>query len=139
MEHEWVPQHEVRFGGAEGALTVLLGEGPVGVLVSEEARIECGPLEGTVRGCFDFDAAAVKQSLVALLARPDLTGHVHLTGSEHGEFRATLDLDHGRGVLTAGFESGYGMQDGGGTLTLMTDQSSLPEALRALDRTLAAR
>ena len=136
MEYEWVPEHDVQFGGAEGALTIRLGVGPTGVLTSREAEIECGPLRGVISGFFDFDPFAVAQALRELLNRRDLTGEVFLTGSEHGGFRASVSLDRGRGQLAATFASGFAMQDGGGTLMLTTDQSHLTEAVRQLDRAL---
>jgi hypothetical protein len=136
MDDDWVAEHDVQFGGAEGALTLRLGTGPTGALISREARVECGPLDGVVSGFFDFDPVAVHEELRALLQRPDLAGDVYLTGAEHGEFRATLSIDHGRGVLAMEFESGYAMQDGGGTLTLTTDQSHVNEALRQIERAL---
>jgi hypothetical protein len=105
MDCDWTHEREVRFGGHDGALTVYLGLGCIGVLISREVRIECGPLDGRVRGWFDFDPDAVRRELRSLLARRDLTGHVRLTGAEHGEFGAVLDLDHGRGVISATVKS----------------------------------
>jgi hypothetical protein len=136
MDGEWVAEHDVRFGGAEGALTLRLGTGPSGSLISREARVECGPLDGVVSGFFDFDPAAIRTQLRELLQEPDLTGDVVLTGAEHGEFRATLSLDHGRGVLAMEFESGFAMQDGGGALRLTTDQSHVREAMQHIERVL---
>ena len=131
--HGWAQEVEVRFGGHEGALTVFLGTGPTGVLVSREMRIECGPLDGLIKGTFDFDADAVRAALHDLLKRPDLSGEVRIAEAEHGEFRAWINLDHGTGVLSTRFESEFGLQDGGGVLTLTTDQSYLRETLRVLD------
>ncbi len=39
MNDEWVLIHEVHFGGAEGGLTLRLGAGPVGVLVSRACGV----------------------------------------------------------------------------------------------------
>lgn len=50
-------------------------------------------------GFFDFDSVAIREELRELLQWRDLTGGVYLTGAEHGEFEATLSLDHGRGTL----------------------------------------
>lgn len=136
MPHESVAEHEVCFGGKEGALTVMLGTGPVGALVSGEMRLKCGPLDGRIRAVFNFDAQAVREALRDLLERPDLTGEVHIAEAEHGEFRVGLQLDHGRGVVSAHVASEYAMEDGGGTLVLTTDQTYVGEALRALDRLL---
>jgi hypothetical protein len=96
-------------------------------------RLECGPLDGRIKAWFDFDLELVRVELRDLLARPDLTGRVRITGAEHGEFSAVVDLHHGRGALSATLASGYARADGGGTLTLTTDQSYLHQTLSALN------
>lgn len=63
---------------------------------------------------------------------PALTGQLRIASAEHGEFRATIHLERERGRLTIVVAT-VAMQDGGGTLTLTTDQSYLQHALRALD------
>ena len=131
MEDNWVFEHEVRFGGAEG---VFLGLGPTGVLISREMRLECGPLDGRVKAWFDFDLEAVRTELRDLLARSDLTGRVRISGAEHGEFSSIADLDHGLGVISNTVASGFARADGGGTLTLTTDQSCLRQALSERDQ-----
>jgi hypothetical protein len=131
---DWTPEHEIRFGGMEGALTVSLARGSSGMLISREMRVECGPLDGRVKGFFDFEVDATRTGLRARLERPDLTGQLCIASAEHGEFRATIDLERGRGRLTIMIATAYATQDGGGTLTLTTDQSYLQHALRALDQ-----
>ncbi|HWK25437.1 MAG TPA: hypothetical protein VNS09_02685 [Solirubrobacter sp.] len=100
--------------------------------MSREVRIQCGPLDGVISALLDFDSDAVRAGLGELLARPDLSGDVHLTDARHGEFRASVTLNHGRGTLRARFASAYADQDGGCELTLTTDQSFLAETLRQL-------
>jgi hypothetical protein len=136
MDNEWAGIHDVCFGGAEGSLTIRLGPGPLGSLVSREARVEFGPLVGTVSAFLDFDPVATRHALRELLHQRDLTGDVYLTESEHREFRASASIDHGRGVLTMKLETGFAMQNGRGTLILTTDQSHLNEALKQIERAL---
>ena len=134
MHDNWASEHEVRFGGLEGALIVCLGLGPTGVLISREMRVECGPLDGRVKAWFDFDLEAVRSECRNLLARPDLTGQLRISGAEHGEFSSIVDLDHGRGVISTTVAGGVAGADGGGTLTLTTDQSYLRQTLSELNQ-----
>lgn len=134
MHDNWASEHEVRFGGVEGALTVCLGLGPTGVLISREMRLECGPLDGRVKAWFEFDLEAVRSELRNLLARPDLTGRLRISGAEHGEFSSIVDLDHGRGVISTTVANAVARADGGGTLTLTTDQSYLRQTLSELNQ-----
>jgi hypothetical protein len=135
MDADWVPVEEVTFGGQEGAMTVLLGPGPTGSLVSWEVRLTFGPLDGTVRASLDFDSVVTEEALSDLLARPDLTGVVRLVGSEHGEFGAVMSLDRGRGEITATLATAVA-GDGHGTITLTTDQTFLAATLQQLRRFL---
>ncbi|MGZ3437821.1 MAG: hypothetical protein ACXU9O_16235 [Gemmatimonadaceae bacterium] len=115
-------------------MTVSLVGGSNGMLISREMRVECGPLDGRVRALFDFDVDVAREGLRALLEHPDLTGQLRITSAEHGEFRATRDVERGRGRLTIVVATVQAMQDGGGTLMLTTDQRYLQHALRALDQ-----
>lgn len=69
MDDDWVAEHDVQFGGAEGVLTLRLAPGPTGPLISREARLRCGRLEGVVLGFFDFGPAAIREELRELLQR----------------------------------------------------------------------
>ena len=105
MAHSRSAVAEVRFGGLEGALTLLVTPGPSGALVSDEARIECGPLDGRVSAVLDLDLDQLRDEIGRLLDEPTLTGDVLIAGSEHGTFSARLRLDHGRGTVAISLES----------------------------------
>src|SRR5439155_14190220 len=99
MAHSRSAVAEMRFGGLEGALTLLVTPGPSGALVSDEARTECGPLDGRVAAVLDLDLDQLRDEFGRLLDEPTLTGDVLIAGSEHGTFSARLRLDHGRGTV----------------------------------------
>lgn len=98
VAYDWIGEHDVRFGGAEGASTIRLGTRPTGLLVSWQARVDRGPLDGVIGAFLDFDPEDARKRLQELLSPRDLTGRRYITGSEHGEFRASVALTKGRGL-----------------------------------------
>ena len=66
-----IGEHDVRFGGAEGALTIRLGTRPTGLLVSWQARIARGPHDGVIGAFLDFDPEDARKRLQELLSPRD--------------------------------------------------------------------
>ena len=131
------PDVEVNFEGHEGTMTLTFRPAPstpVGVACGL-VRITVGRLDAEVRTLVDADARRLRDELRALMATPTISGMVGF-GSVENDLHVSIDLNHGKGTITAKVETDFGDQDGSAQFRLTTDQAALQNTVRQLDALL---